>query len=231
LTSMLAVRGLDAGYHGQPVVRGVDLDVQSGEIVMLCGPNGAGKTTTMHTIAGELRPLAGEVALHGDPSVRRLSKLAAQRDLGLVPEERAIFSQLSVEENLRVGRCNVRDTIALFPELKPLLGRRAGLLSGGEQQMLALGRALSRHPKLLLIDELSLGLGPIVVRRLFESVRAAADRDGLGILLVEQHIRRALPFVDHVYVMVRGRIVLAGSPDVVRDRIENAYLGVPTPQP
>jgi branched-chain amino acid transport system ATP-binding protein len=221
---LLAASGLDAGYHGHPVVRNLDLVVRAGEVVALLGPNGAGKTTTLLALAGELAPLAGTVAFAGR-TTRSPLHARARQGLAFVPEERSIFPQLTTAENIRVGRCDQRAVLELFPELEPLLPRKAGLLSGGEQQMLTLGRALARRPALLLADELSLGLAPLIVTRLLEAVRAAADRDGVGVLLVEQHVRRVLPMADRAYVMRGGRVVLQGVVADVAGKLEEAYLG------
>jgi branched-chain amino acid transport system ATP-binding protein len=191
----------------------------------LLGPNGAGKTTTLLTLAGALPKIAGEVYMDGRPARLPLHR-RVRHGLSFVTEERSVFMDLSVEENLRVGRCRTDEALRLFPELKHLLTRRAGLLSGGEQQMLTLGRALARKPRLLLIDELSLGLAPMVVSRLLQAVRAAAD-DGVGVLLVEQHVDQAMRIADHVSVLERGRVVLQGTRSEVADRvheIEASYL-------
>jgi branched-chain amino acid transport system ATP-binding protein len=225
MTALISAAGMSAGYHGQPIVRDFSLTVEPGQVVVLLGPNGAGKTTTLLTLAGELPPLAGEVRMDGKPAAPGLHR-RARGGMSFVTEERSVFMELSVEENLRVGRCDGAQALALFPELEPLMKRRAGLLSGGEQQMLALGRALARNPRLLLIDELSLGLAPLVVTRLLEGVRAAADR-GVGVLLVEQHVDQALKVADHVCVLERGRIVLQGPKADVQHRvheIEASYL-------
>jgi branched-chain amino acid transport system ATP-binding protein len=147
--------------------------------------------------------------------------------MGFVTEERSVFMQLSAEENLRVAGVSRDDAVALFPELEPLMGRTAGLLSGGEQQMLTLARAVARNPSLLLVDELSLGLAPVIVKRLLQTVRNVATTRATGILLVEQHVRQALHVADRVYVMQRGRIVMSGSGEEVRgriDEIEATYL-------
>ena len=152
------------------VVRGLDLRVEPGEVVALIGPNGAGKTTTLLTLSGELPPIAGEVRFNGEVTKAPLFK-RARRGLGFVTEERSVFMRLSTADNLRLARVPRRDATALFPELEPLMGRRTGLLSGGEQQMLALARALARKPTMLLADELSLGLAPLVVQRLLRAVR------------------------------------------------------------
>ena len=222
---LVSVRGLDAGYGDLAAVRDLDLDVHAGEVVALLGPNGAGKTTTLLTIAGELAPLAGEVRCLGMPG-RAALHARVRRGLGFVPEERAVFTSLSAGANLRLRPGATKGAIELFPELASLLRRRAGLLSGGEQQMLTLGRALAGDPKLLLVDELSLGLAPLVVQRLLLAVRAAADR-GVGVLLVEQHAGEALSIADRVVVLRRGRVALEGRSSELRDHlgeIESAYL-------
>jgi sulfate-transporting ATPase len=222
---LVSVRGLDAGYGDLAAVRDLDLDVRAGEVVALLGPNGAGKTTTLLTIAGELPPLAGDVRCL-ETSRRAPLHTRVRRGLGFVPEERAVFTSLSAGSNLRLRPGATKGAIELFPELEPLLRRRAGLLSGGEQQMLTLGRALAGAPKLLLVDELSLGLAPLVVQRLLLAVRAAADR-GVGVLLVEQHAGEALSVADRVVVLRRGRVALEGSAAELREHVgelESAYL-------
>jgi branched-chain amino acid transport system ATP-binding protein len=230
MTAVLVARGLAAGYHGHPVVEGFDLSVGEGEVVTLLGPNGAGKTTTMLALAGVTKPLAGEVELL---SATRPASLhgRAKRGLGFVTEERSVFMSLTTRENLKVGRCDVGYALELFPELEPLMDRRAGLLSGGEQQILTLARALARRPRVLLADELSLGLAPLVAGPLLDALRAAAERDGVGVLLVEQHIRRAIPIADEVLILRRGKVVLRGpGRELVdkMDRIEDAYMSAET---
>ncbi|MEX0665884.1 MAG: ATP-binding cassette domain-containing protein [Acidimicrobiia bacterium] len=208
------------------VVRDVDLHVEPGEVVALIGPNGAGKTTTLLTLAGELPPIDGEVLLHGVGTKAPLFR-RAQRGMGFVTEERSVFMRLTAAENLRVAGVAPDAAIELFPELTPLMQRTAGLLSGGEQQMLTLARALARKPALLLADELSLGLAPLLVKRLLDTVRRAATEQSTGVLLVEQHVRQALGIADRVYVMQRGHIVISGAVDEVRgrlDEIEATYL-------
>jgi ABC-type branched-subunit amino acid transport system ATPase component len=217
--------GLRAGYGGVEIVRDLDLRVDAGEVVALLGPNGAGKTTTLLTLSGELAPLGGEVRFLGE-ATRDPLHVRARRGLGVVTQERAVLMDLTVAENLRVSRCDTGRAVELFPELEDHLHRRVGLLSGGQQQMLALARCLARESRLLLVDELSVGLAPKVVDRLLAAVRAAAD-DGLGILLVEQHVHKALRVADRVLVMRRGDVVLEGTAAELRDRVDDiqrAYL-------
>ena len=223
---VLHARGVSAGYGRQPVVTDIDLEVHPGEVVALLGPNGAGKTTTLLALSGELPLLGGEVLLGGVPTRAPLHQ-RARNGLTYVTEEKSVFMGLTARDNLRVGDVEPADAVRLFPELEKLLGVRAGLLSGGEQQMLTLARALCRRPRVLLADELSMGLAPLVVRRLLDAVRAAALEHGTGVLLVEQHVRKALECADRVYVMRRGRIELSGSGREMRERtaeIENQYL-------
>jgi ABC-type branched-subunit amino acid transport system ATPase component len=226
VSAVLEACGLVTGYHGHPVVRGLDLAVGAGEIVALLGPNGAGKTTSLLALAGELPVLGGEVRLHGRSTSEALHR-RARRGMAFVTEERSVFMGLSVADNLRCGRADLGLALGLFPELAPLLTRRAGLLSGGEQQMLTLARALARRPSLLVIDELSLGLAPLVVRRLLGVVRRTASDEGVAVLLVEQHVRQALRVADHVVVLRRGAVALRGPAGEVAGRLEEveaAYL-------
>jgi len=228
---LLECRDLHAGYSGLAVVRGLDLQVAAGEVVALLGPNGAGKTTTLLTLAGDLPPISGEISFGGDGARRPLFK-RAREGLALVTEERSVFMGLSTADNLRLGGVSRESATALFPELAPLMKRTAGLLSGGEQQMLTLARAIGRSPKVLLADELSLGLAPLVVSRMLAAVRAAATERGIGVVLVEQHVHRALEIADRALVMQRGRIVLSGTPDEIGDQIDelqSAYLAAEPP--
>ncbi|MEM7143228.1 MAG: ABC transporter ATP-binding protein [Actinomycetota bacterium] len=224
--TVLATSRLTAGYSDVPIIRDLDLRVDRGEVVALLGPNGAGKTTTMMTLAGEARVLGGTVDLFGSPATGRLHA-RAREGLAYLPEGRSVFGDISVKDNLRLGRGTIDAALASGPELTKLLGRRAGLLSGGEQQILGLARALAGRPRLLLADELSLGLAPIVVQRMLNAIRTAADDEGLGVLLVEQHAQQALAVADRGYVLQRGEIVLEGTADeLLRDveRLTASYL-------
>jgi branched-chain amino acid transport system ATP-binding protein len=226
MANVLEVSGLSSGYGSVPVIVDVDLHVAAGEVVALLGANGAGKTTTLLSLSGELPPMAGEVRIEGRKETGPLYR-RARRGLAYVPEERSVFRGISALDNLRAGGVEVSAALALFPELERCMSTRGGLLSGGEQQMLTLARALCRHPKLLLADELSLGLAPLIVQRLLAAVRRAANEDGCGVLLVEQHVRQALKYADRVYVMSRGRIDMELGADEARqriDEIEETYM-------
>ena len=224
---LLQTRSLKCGYLNRAVVQGVNLKVHQGEVVCLLGPNGAGKTTTLLTIAGELTPVDGIVMFGNTPTFTPMYQRIRRGGIGLVTEERLVFTKLSARDNLRVGGGSVEAALDLFPELEPRLGVRGGMLSGGEQQMLALARALSRQPSILLADELSLGLAPIIVDRLLGAVRKVADTTGTGALIVEQHARKALAVSDRMYLMARGQILLelpAAEALSRLDEIEETYL-------
>ena len=229
---VLELEGLTVGYDGAPVVRGLDLEVGQGEIVALLGANGAGKTTTLRAVSGLAHPLAGVVRF-GGADLRKVSPSGRAR-LGIahVPDSRGLFFGLTVAEHLRLGyrgeRLDAAVAYRYFPALDPLRDRRCGLLSGGEQQMLAVGRALARRPMLLLLDELSLGLAPVIVESLLPVVRAYAEESGCGVVLVEQHIELALTIADRGCVLSHGEVVLRGEADELRRNHElliSSYFG------
>jgi branched-chain amino acid transport system ATP-binding protein len=224
---MLEIRDLSVGYGQVSVARGLSLTVRSGSVVTLLGRNGAGKTTTLHTVAGIIPPLGGDVLVDGAVASGSLHQRVRRLGVGLVTEDRAIIRRLSVFDNLRLGRGAADLAFELFPELAALRKRTAGLLSGGEQQMLVLGRCLAARPRLLLVDELSFGLAPMVVRRLLDALRAIASEHDVAILLVEQHPSLALSVADYGYVLARGEIRLSGPAAELRGQlheIERSYL-------
>jgi branched-chain amino acid transport system ATP-binding protein len=230
-TPIFELRDIRAGYGPIEVVHGVSLEVAAGSVVALLGPNGGGKTTLLNVCAGTLAPTAGEVRFNGEPVTLVSADGRARRGMCTVPEGRGIFPNLSVRENLlmatQVGVPMNRIeevAIAQFPRLGPKRKQLAGTLSGGEQQMLALARAFATDPKILLLDELSLGLAPIVVAELYEKVRELAS-GGLSILLVEQFARTALPIADAAAVVLQGVIAHQGSPAEMEEALSASYLG------
>jgi branched-chain amino acid transport system ATP-binding protein len=226
MDAVISVRGLCTGYSGNPVVHDLSFDVNPGEVLCLLGPNGAGKTTTMLALAGELPLIDGEIVFADVKSNAPLYR-RARSGMSYVTEERSVFKGMSLRDNLRIGGVDAEEAVALFPELGKRMSTRGGLLSGGEQQMLTLARALGRKPKLLLADELSLGLAPLVVDRLLQAVRKAADEQQTAVVMVEQHAHKALRYTDHAIVMRRGRVGLDLTGEDARKRIgdvEQAYL-------
>ena len=243
---VLELDGLCAGHDGVAVVHDVDLVVRPGEVVALLGANGAGKTTTLSTISGLLPVMGGTMTVLGEtPATRRRMVVRdvwrrARGGVAHVPEDRGLFYDLTVAENLRLGTPSGRSTrgrrpdaepmpldavLEWFPALRGVMDRRAGLLSGGEQQMLALARAVLGRPRLLLVDELSLGLAPIIVSTLLPVLRTVAEETGAGVLVVEQHVPLVLGVADHAYVLDRGRVVLSGTAAEVADRIDDVEAG------
>jgi branched-chain amino acid transport system ATP-binding protein len=220
---VLAVTDLSSGYGDLKAIRGISYEVHPGEIVAMFGANGAGKTTTLLATVGELPRAKGMVRWRGEKASGNLYKLA-RSGLGFVPEAPSVISELTTLDNLRIGRGPVDIALEYFPELKPLLRRRAGLLSGGEQQILAMARALAGQPVVLLVDELSLGLAPLIVDRLMSALRAIADSTGVGVVLVEQQARRALTIADTWYLLRNGEIADKGDAGSGAD-LDAAYLG------
>lgn len=230
----LECQELTAGYNGVAAVRKLDLSVKEGEVVALLGPNGAGKTTTLLAMSGVIRKLSGTINVCGQPVRGGRSHLTARRGLAFVPDDRSLFFNLTGRQNLRLAmeRKNVRSetkqVLDYFPALEKVLDRRAGLMSGGEQQMLALGRALAMRPKVLMVDEMSLGLAPIIVQRLMPTIRRMASELGTAILLVEQHVDLALEVADRAYVLDRGAVSLTGDASELRQQrglLRASYMG------
>jgi branched-chain amino acid transport system ATP-binding protein len=234
--SFLEVRDLTVAYGAIQAVRGVSFSIDRGEIVSLIGSNGAGKTTTLRTISGLLRPVSGEILLDGEPMHRLPAHEILARGVAHSPEGRRLFARMTVEENLRLGAYTRRDEpgvvadmeriYALFPVLGERRGDKAGLFSGGEQQMLAIGRALMSRPQLLMLDEPTMGLSPIMTRTILETVHELREA-GTTVLLVEQNAPAALSLSDHAYVIDLGRTTLSGTgPKLLADpRVRAAYLG------
>ena len=233
--SSLAIRDLEVAYGGVTAVRGLSLDVQPGEIVGLIGPNGAGKSTTLHAVMGLIPARAGDVRL-GDASLRgRTPEAIARSGVALVPEGRRLFAELTVEENLRLGlaarsgTAGVEEDLAeiyeLFPVCEEFRDRHSGALSGGQQQQLAIARAMISRPSFLLLDEPSLGLAPTVVDRVFASLQTIAER-GIGVLLVEQRAQRTVALAARTHVLANGELRLTLTPDDAADtdRMVAAYL-------
>lgn len=233
---LLSVRGLAVSYGGIQAVKGIDLEVFPGELVTLIGSNGAGKTTTMNAITGSLSVTAGQIDYQGQPVLGRGPWDLVAQGLAMVPEGRGVFTRMTILENLQMGAYARRDKAGIaadlaqvfttFPRLKERRGQLAGTLSGGEQQMLAMGRALMGRPQLLLLDEPSMGLAPLMVDKIFEVIQRVSSQ-GVTVLLVEQNASRALAIADRAYVMESGLVTMAGpASEMLRDpRVRAAYLG------
>ena len=234
---MLKIRSLDVAYGGLHALNGVSLDVERGEFVAVVGPNGAGKTTLFKTISGVVMPLAGEITYQGKDLLAVSPAERAQLGIAHVPEGRQVFASMTVMENLemgaytRKGRARWSETLPLILELFPILAERrdqlAGTLSGGEQQMLAIGRGLASAPELLMLDEPSMGLAPAIVDAIFERIHQI-HRNGLTVLLVEQRVAEALETCDRGYVLETGRVSMQGTHKTLMsdERVRRAYLGM-----
>ena len=235
MSALLSVRGVKTFYGRVMALKGVDLDVNEGEIVTLIGANGAGKSTLMMTICGNPRPREGSILFDGRDITRLPTHEIARLNLAQAPEGRRIFSRMTVMENLQMGATTadpssfpqgLEHVLTLFPRLRQRINQRGGTLSGGEQQMLAIARALMARPRLLLLDEPSLGLAPLVVRQIFDAIKALNTQNGLTVFLVEQNAYHALKLAHRGYVMVNGLITLSGSGHELLERpeIKSAYL-------
>lgn len=229
---VLEIAGLTAGYDHAAVIRDLDLEVAPGEIVALLGANGAGKTTTLRAVSGLVHPMQGSIHFQGRDLARVHPSGRAKLGIAHVPENRGLFFGLTVAEHFRLGyrgeRLDADVAFRYFPALADLRDRRCGLLSGGEQQMLAVGRALARRPALLLLDELSLGLAPVIVEGLLPVVRQYAEESGCGVVLVEQHIELALTIAHRGYVLSHGEVALRGDAEQLRgnhDLLVSSYFG------
>ncbi len=238
---MLELRDIHARYGAVRVLHGISLNVRQGELVALVGANGAGKSTTLSTVAGVVKPNAGEIVFKGEAITGQTPEAIVRRGIAMVPENRDIFSALTVEQNLRLGAYirgdraeylrDLDQMFELFPILADRRGQAAGTMSGGEQQQLAIARALMSHPQLLIFDEPSLGLSPKLVDQVFALVQKL-HKEGMTILLVEQNVAQALNIADRAYLIRMGRVEAAGTPQELRQTVdvESAYLGAATAQ-
>ncbi len=234
MSNILEIKDLVVSYGGIEAVKGISLDVPEGQIVTLIGSNGAGKSTTLKSIAGVVRPKSASIVFQGEEICGKSPDAIVGRGITLVPEGRKVFANLTVMENLRIGAYLRKDKLdddleyvfSLFPRLKEREWQLSGTLSGGEQQMLAVGRALMSRPKLIMMDEPSLGLAPLVVKNIFEIIRTVNEK-GITVLLIEQNANMALKTADLAYVMETGRITLqgAGTELLQNEQIREAYLG------
>ncbi|EKS36200.1 ABC transporter ATP-binding protein [Afipia broomeae] len=238
MSALLSIRGLVAAYGNIEALKGVDLDINAGEIVALIGANGAGKSTLMMSVFGRPRARAGTIEFDGRDITNEPTHHVARLRIAQSPEGRRIFPRMTVAENLRMGAdaavesteaergVDLERVFTLFPRLKERIAQRGGTLSGGEQQMLAIGRALMSRPRLLMLDEPSLGLAPLIARQIFDAVRTLNRQDGLTVLIVEQNANHALKLANRGYVMVNGLITLSGTGEelLARPEIRAAYL-------
>ena len=234
MSNILEIKNLVVSYGGIEAVKGIDLEVEEGKIVTLVGSNGAGKSTTLKSIAGLVKPKSGDILFNGKSLLSRSTDQIVAEGVTLVPEGRRVFENLTVEENLKIGAYLRKDSIKedlarvydLFPRLRERAWQLAGTLSGGEQQMLAVGRALMAQPKLVMMDEPSLGLAPIIVKGIFDIIREI-NRQGITVLLIQQNANMALKIADHAYVMQTGTILMHGEGRELleNEEVKEAYLG------
>jgi branched-chain amino acid transport system ATP-binding protein len=233
---MLEVRGLCAGYGQVQVLRGIDINVQQGEIVAVLGSNGAGKSTLNNNISGIFQPFSGSIHFQGKDITGQDSAEIVSSGLVQVPEGRRVFPNLTVKDNLEMGsyrrgkpnrKTNLERVVEIFPRLKERMGQLAGTLSGGEQQMVAIGRGLMAEPLLLILDEPSLGLSPLLVEQMFELI-GRINKDGLSVVLVEQNVIQSLALADRAYVMENGEITVSGDASELleNDQLKKSYLGI-----
>lgn len=234
--ALLEIKDLEVYYGMIQAIKGISFEVNEGEVIALIGANGAGKTTTLHTISGLLSPKGGHILFEGKDITKVPSHKIVSMGMAQVPEGRRVFAQLSVFQNLKMGaysrsdKKEIEDSLEMvykrFPRLEERKNQLAGTLSGGEQQMLAMGRALMSHPKIILMDEPSMGLSPILVNEIFDIIRSVNEA-GTTVLLVEQNARKALDIADRAYVLETGKIVASGDAKVLMndDAIKKAYLG------
>lgn len=235
--TMLSVENLETYYGVIKALKGISFDVKKGEVVALIGGNGAGKTTTLYTLTGILKPKAGKIVFDGQEIQRKQPEDIVRMGIALIPEGRQVFGKLTVLENLRMGAYTLKDKVeykrrldevtALFPRLQERLGQKAGTMSGGEQQMLAMGRAMMQGPRFLALDEPSMGLAPIVVEEIFRTIKRI-NQEGVTVLLVEQKATMALRIANRAFVLETGKVVLGGTrEDLVQNQmIRKAYLGI-----
>jgi branched-chain amino acid transport system ATP-binding protein len=234
---VLQVKGLQAGYGGLQVLWDASLDIEDGEFIVLLGPNGAGKTTTLRAIAGVVKPLAGEIEFLGQSITGKKGHDISKMGISFITEDLNLFPKMSVKDNLLVGAYNVKDqkqinstldyVLSLFPRLKERLKQAAGTLSGGERKMLAVGRGLMPNPKLILVDEPSLGLSPLLTKVTFDALKKL-NKDGVSILLVEQHLGKALEITKRGFIMEQGRMVMtAPTTELLNNKkVREVYLGM-----